>query len=360
MQEGENITVIGGGVIGLTTAICILERFPKVNLTLLAQFLPGDRDILYTSPWAGANWCSFAPADDKRLQELDRVTYKKFEEMWKDEKVRKESGLFRVKEDDHYDEIPMTPSFIRSFVSNYRIMPREDTLKDSKYAEYFETFTLNVPIYLQYLARQVRERGGKIVRHKLNHLNESFVDLQVGGENIPKPSRVFVCVGLGASTLKGVEDSKVYPTFGQVLLVKSSVPLDRSFSQDKGAEDLIYCIPRNDGTAILGGCMEPRNASSVPRPEMSERIAQRCIELEPRLAVREGKTSLERLDVLEINVGHRPSREGGVRIETEERVEGGGKVLVTFEYGHGGAGYQSSWGSAIMAIESSLNSRSKL
>ncbi|KFY00049.1 hypothetical protein O988_03550, partial [Pseudogymnoascus sp. VKM F-3808] len=52
-----NIVVVGAGVSGLTTAL-LLSKNPAYSVTIVAKHMPGDYDIEYTSPWAGAN---FAP-----------------------------------------------------------------------------------------------------------------------------------------------------------------------------------------------------------------------------------------------------------------------------------------------------------
>lgn len=44
-----------GGVIGLTTAL-ILSRDASNDVTIAAKHMPGDYDIEYCSPWAGANY----------------------------------------------------------------------------------------------------------------------------------------------------------------------------------------------------------------------------------------------------------------------------------------------------------------
>ena len=43
------------GVAGLTTAL-LLSRNPKYSITVVAKHMPGDYDVEYTSPWAGANY----------------------------------------------------------------------------------------------------------------------------------------------------------------------------------------------------------------------------------------------------------------------------------------------------------------
>lgn len=51
----KNITVLGAGVIGLTTALW-LSKHSDHRITVVAKFMPGDYDIEYASPWAGANY----------------------------------------------------------------------------------------------------------------------------------------------------------------------------------------------------------------------------------------------------------------------------------------------------------------
>jgi hypothetical protein len=43
------------GVSGLTTAL-LLSKNPAYKVTIVAKHMPGDYDIEYTSPWAGANY----------------------------------------------------------------------------------------------------------------------------------------------------------------------------------------------------------------------------------------------------------------------------------------------------------------
>ena len=56
-----NIVVLGAGVSGLTSALC-LARQGKYNITLVAKHMPGDYDIEYASPWAGADWVPPKPS----------------------------------------------------------------------------------------------------------------------------------------------------------------------------------------------------------------------------------------------------------------------------------------------------------
>lgn len=75
---------------------------------------------------------------------------------------------------------------------------------------------------------------------------------------------------------------------------------------------------------------------------LAKTIMQRCCDLCPEL----GKP--EDLQVISHNVGLRPARRGGTRVELERWADG---TPVVHNYGHAGAGYQSSWGTAEKAVE---------
>jgi D-amino-acid oxidase len=64
------IKVLGGGVIGLTTAL-VLQRTPGLAVQLISKSsvnLNENTDLRFTSPKAGAHWRSTAAEDDKQQQ----------------------------------------------------------------------------------------------------------------------------------------------------------------------------------------------------------------------------------------------------------------------------------------------------
>lgn len=71
---------------------------------------------------------------------------------------------------------------------------------------------------------------------------------------------------------------------------------------------------------------------------------KRCVEICPSLT---GGKGLEHLSIIRHGVGFRPVRLGGTRIE-KERID---NVWVVHNYGHGGYGYQSSYGCAQAVVE---------
>ena len=105
-----------------------------------------------------------------------------------------------------------------------------------------------------------------------------------------------------------------------------------------------YIIPRPGpaGHVILGGTYF-ESYSTDPDPNEAERIMRQCYELEPRLATlplskgmkdtndTEGWKGIE---VVRHQVGLRPARIGGSRVELESREAGG----VIHAFGFGAAG----------------------
>lgn len=78
---------------------------------------------------------------------------------------------------------------------------------------------------------------------------------------------------------------------------------------------------------------------------MTQDILRRAAAVCPALT---GGRGPEALDVVQARVGLRPAREGGVRVELERRADG---RAIVHNYGHGGFGYQSSWGISMDVVE---------
>lgn len=153
---------------------------------------------------------------------------------------------------------------------------------------------------------------------------------------------VINCTGLSSLHLGGVEDTSLYPGRGQIVIVRNDPGRMYGVSgTDDGKEETTYVMTRGaGGGCILGGCLQPNNWESQPDPNLAIRIMRRCVELCPAL-VSDGK-GIEGLSVIRHGVGLRPMRKGSIRLE-KEIIEG---LLVVHNYGHGGYGYQTSYGAA--------------
>lgn len=99
------------------------------------------------------------------------------------------------------------------------------------------------------------------------------------------------------------------------------------------------------GGCVLGGCYQKGSWESQPDANMAIRIMKRSVELCPGLT---GGKGIEALSIVRHGVGLRPVRASGPRVE-KEKIEG--RWWVVHNYGHGGFGYQASYGSAKRAME---------
>lgn len=107
---------------------------------------------------------------------------------------------------------------------------------------------------------------------------------------------------------------------------------------------------------MVSGSYQKNNWDSNPDPNLAVRIMKRAVALQPRF-VSPGQ-GIEGLDVIRHGVGLRPAREGGPRV-AKDVVEG---VDVVHNYGHGGFGYQTSWGcteTVVQLVEEVLSKKTK-
>jgi len=75
----HKVVIVGAGVAGLTTAL-LLSKNQHYKITVAAKHMPGDYDIEYASPWAGAN---YMPVSIKGTPaaERDKKTWPVLEEL---------------------------------------------------------------------------------------------------------------------------------------------------------------------------------------------------------------------------------------------------------------------------------------
>lgn len=105
---------------------------------------------------------------------------------------------------------------------------------------------------------------------------------------------------------------------------------------------------------ILGGCKQAHNHSPIPDLALTSRILTRIKDLHLADELLTGPG--ESFEIISEQVGFRPGRKGGPRVEVEDGdgiVERKGKVdglWVVHSYGHAGGGYQASIGCAEKVV----------
>jgi D-amino-acid oxidase len=213
----------------------------------------------------------------------------------------------------------------------------------------FTSFAINPEKYLEYLQSRAKSAGALFITTNLptNTGFASSIKATVTHADLQSNSSFVVvnCTGLSASQFCG--DENVFPIRGQTLLVRFASPLAREITLWEAKDAVTYVVPR-PGTDmfIFGGTKDSTNVDTLPTPSVSEDIQNRCQKLLGR------KIEGGEIEIIAEQVGFRPGRKGGVRIEVEDvDVNQGRPVRVVHNYGHAGAGYQASIGSAIKVLK---------
>ncbi|KAF1830295.1 hypothetical protein BDW02DRAFT_104958 [Decorospora gaudefroyi] len=362
-QQPPQILILGAGVIGLTTALVLSHTYPHSQIRIVAAHFPGDRSLHYASPWAGANWSSMA-TDNGPLEHYDAVTYRRFGELVDGVSVfgcravrageGNEMGLGRMGMWGVFDA-PVGECGVLSegtgkvwyeeLVGGLRMLEERERPAGSVWGmEVKSTFRVNTQVYLQWSPRlqtQALSKGIPTTRRHYPSLTTLLTDH-------PTTTLLINCTGLGPLTLSDIQDNSLYPTRGQTLLIaEPKVPISRMYFRAPARLDptTTYIFPRPlGGGIILGGSRQDYDWSGTWDETLGQDILERCCALCPEL----GRPS--DLQVLARNIGLRPSRKGGPRIEIEAQTRKW-NVPVIHAYGHAGAGYQSSWGTAERVLE---------
>lgn len=234
-----------------------------------------------------------------------------------------------------FNELLSTDPWWKDVVPNFRVLPQDEVPAGSDSATEFTSVCINTVVYLSYLIGQCLKEGAVLKRGIINHISEA-ANLHHSGE---KADIIINCTGLLASKLGGVMDKAVIPCRGQIVLVRNDPGVMLTISgTDDGDDEVCYIMQRAaGGGTILGGTYQKGNWDSQPCPNQAMRIMKRAVDLCPALTNGKG---IEALSVIRHGVGLRPLRLGGARIE-KEMIDG---TWVVHNYGHGGWGYQASFG----------------
>ncbi|KAH0565199.1 hypothetical protein GP486_001415, partial [Trichoglossum hirsutum] len=251
------------GVTGLQTALFLLEA--GVGVTLVAKHWPEDRDLGYTSP------------------------------------CESESAT------------PHSNIWWSSFISDFQVLPPSSIPPNAGFTSgiSYTSFCLSPPRYLHHLLALCIGLGAKTQTAGVTSLSELF--------RLPScefARGVVNCTGLSALDLVG--DQAMFPTKGQTVLVRGQAGQIRVGSgTESEVEALVIPQPGSDAT-FLGGCKLAGDWSSTIDDEMTQTILQRCRPIAPELLNTDGE-----FEILSVQVGRRPSRKGGARVELEWLETGG-------------------------------------
>jgi D-amino-acid oxidase len=318
-QTDADVLVVGAGVIGLTTAICVAEA--GLTVTVAAGEQPGQT----TSAAAGALWGPHLVGMDDRIPRWSAVTRERLAELAAPRLgtaglggiVRTARGIAATASESA--EPP-------EYAANGTLTRCEPADVPDGYAAAWRLSAplIAMPAYLDYLAGRLGRAGGTTA------FGARFGTIADARDFAPRARIIVNCTGYGARDLVG--DRELVAVRGQAVVVRN--PGLRDFFVGSGAPGwpLTYLFPHED-VVLLGGTEEPGRDSREPDAAIAARIIEACAAIQPRL---------RGADVLDHRVGLRPVRPS-VRLEAEQAADG---VTVVHSYGHGGAGVTLSWGCA--------------
>lgn len=352
------VVVVGAGVVGLTSALVLSEK--GYSVAVVAESLPTDvPNSSYTSAWAGAHFRPFPPSQPNDLREglYTRETYKWFKELVK---TNPESSVKFVVGEEYIEDAPqryLQWAAEEQGIEDFELIdPNKHGRSLPKPVNFgcrYKTWVLNPPLYLAFLMRRLQMNYRvKFVKARFNTLRNVFLTYQ-------DISLVVNATGQGLQ-LDGGYDPLSFPIRGQTLLVRPSTPdhpyRDRTITHQSSDGKWTFLIPRPfDGGVIIGGTKQVNKIQDWPDHQDTQDIVKSAQVMFPELF---GEPEIG-ADIVQTNVGFRPARKGGSRIELEMVRDNNKDKAIVHAYGAGGMGYEMSYGIA-KAVSQIVDSRTVL
>lgn len=329
LEQKEKVIVVGAGIMGLTSAIKLLEEGYEVEIW--TKELPGPVSKV------ASFWEPFASEPDRegRDQTWGEDTYKELVAQTK----KGVPGLAIAPGLTIFTGEREAPDWA-PYVPSYKHLHDPKDLKEaskplgvnipkngvSGYTVDYPTF--DMPPYMEHLIQYFEGLGGKILHRTVSEgLPEAFNEADT----------VVNCTGLASRDL--VFDSTVKAMRGQLVKVTKPAGVDAVVIDDECPDGMRNVMPHANHI-MLGGTAED-TSEETPNEQVSADIIKRCTDLVPAL---KGAQKIETV------VGLRPYRSKGIRLEPEDtgiqRTNGKGTKQVIHNYGHGGSGVTFSWGCA--------------
>ncbi|XP_050400438.2 D-aspartate oxidase isoform X5 [Patella vulgata] len=287
----KKICVVGAGIIGLSSAIRIQDRYPKIDITIIAdKFSPNT-----TSDGAGALFEVFAVGDTPL--ELVQKWAKETWDHLKNVAFSVEADSARVQHVSGYwvtGDPPMTSETSPDEENTSRRLTSEEMqllFPRAKSGKFFTSYLVDCTSYLPWLMKQYMNKGGKIINKTIQSLDE-----------------------VHAPWIK------------------------HFYVQDIG-DEFTYIFPGSKNV-VLGATFQKGNWNTKPNHEDRAALFERCCQIHP---------SLKMATVDYSWVGLRPCR-SRVRLELEP-PSAHTKCRVIHNYGHGGAGVTLHWGCAQTVVD---------
>lgn len=355
--------VVGAGVSGLTTALCL--RRSGFDVTVVAdKFAP---DIV--SVVAGALW-EWPPAvcghhQDERSLERSKAWCMTSYDIFFELAERAETGVFvrpavfyfREPVEEHPRELRKMNELsirVKGFVRDRRLVEANGVNPHWGVRDAYSHLAplVDTDQYMGWLMEQVRSAGCSVQRRRISG---NLRDLEAALLAEFHADFIVNCTGLGSAGLTGDE---MHPLRGALVRVHNDgramprITTAHCVSHDSasGEQDMIFIIPRGRDMLVLGGLVEMDEWDldiGMHNYQPVRDMLRRCQDFLPILEQAE-------VDVSEpVRAGLRPFRKQNVRLEWEADSR------VIHNYGHGGSGFTFSWGCAqeVVTIAQRMDER---
>jgi D-amino-acid oxidase len=339
----QHVLIIGAGIIGLSVATLLQSQNPQAEVTIIASELPSDPSPSpqYASPWAGAHYRPI-PGSTPQLESEARLAKRTFEIMKRIAAETPEAGVELMLGVEYLESPPDANLVLKSgdevagSGDGFRVLGKEELPDGVRWGCEYRTYCVNVPVYCNWMLSKFMERGGRVVRRKLGDAEAAFEAAKQ--EGVGEVQTVVNCSGTNFGY-----DPAVKIIRGQTVLVRQQFGKTVTRQNSDGSWAFLIPRPRGGGT-IVGGSKEIGDMEEKPRAEMREKLLRQSVKYFPDFVKRE-----DQFDIVKDNVGRRPYREGGLRLESEVLVDGRRRII--HAYGIGGRGYETSWGIAERVVE---------
>lgn len=290
------ITVVGAGVVGLTTALVLEEHGHDVRIVAM------DVEQRTTSAIAGAVWFPYKAGPPARVAAWAAHTRRWLESLVGDPAA----GIDLLTGYEITTDAGAAPPR-PWWAANIEVTRAPAPVTGAPLAWQFASSRVEPAYFLPWITARLRAR---IVQRAVIDLAAEAGDYVVN------------CTGLAAREL--ANDDLIYPLLGQIVITEAGT-VDRSITvtDDRDPDAIFYMIPRRD-ELVLGGCSLPWPPGAPPEidPTLTARILAQARAL--GLAVGPVRT---------VRAGLRPYRLD-VRLERDPT-----NPRIIHNYGHGGAGY---------------------
>ena len=280
--SGEVVSVIGGGIVGLSTALILLERGYRVRL-IAKQFIEPleldargfQRQALVTSQLAAGQIISYeASLYADFAQTLSRAEIDASHAFYAASCAsRRFRGLALQTQLDFSDD----PYTGEGFCKRGRFVRAGTSSGAGQLRRCFRSDIIVVSSQFIFdLFAHVQQLGATLETRELTRENFAQLDARF----------VFNCSGLGAHAIFG--DDSVYPVFGQLIYLRKQPGVDYSVICEQQGRYNFYFFAHED-KIVLGGVFQEKKLSFgefVPDLQESERILREANEFfgaQPRL-----------------------------------------------------------------------------